>query len=263
MITIILTIFNKEKIIKDILMSLFTNSSTNINEYIFILDGCVDNSEIILKDEIKKLINIKYKILYADNVFEIKANNLGLKEVSNEYAIIVQDDMLIKEKDWDKRLILPIKQYTDIWAVTARTSCTLNLKGEWINLKEGPVGHNFDKNINYPRNIAYVGQVINRGPLLVKMDVIKKLGYLDENLPGCIGCDDADLCFKAFKNHGLRCCSFWIGYYSPLEWGSTRTGPNTLFCQQQELLNKNEVIKRYPEVIKNWNYDEERTISSF
>ena len=69
---------------------------------------------------------------------------------------------------------------------------------------------------------------------------MKKLNYFDETLPGVIGCDDADICLKCYKTYGLKCGSYYIRYYSPLEWGSTRVGPNTNF-----ILNKHEVIKRY------------------
>ena len=53
--SIILTIFNKEKIIKRIVDSLFELTSNFVNEYIFILDGCTDSSELILNN---CLINI-------------------------------------------------------------------------------------------------------------------------------------------------------------------------------------------------------------
>ena len=259
--SIILTIFNKEKIIEKVIDSLFMHSSSLIQEYIFVLDGCTDSSEKILKSKIAFIpYGAKYKIMYANNVFELRANNIGLKEVSLQYAIIIQDDMVIMEPNWNERLILPMQKYNDIWAVTARTSCSLNNKGEWYNIKEGPVGHKYIENSDYPRNIIYVGQVINRGPLLVKMSVIKEIGYFDETLPGCIGCDDVDACLKIFSKFGLRCCSFYVKYISPLEWGSTRVGPNASYCSKQEILNRNEIINRYRYIIDNWKYDEIRYV---
>ncbi len=49
-ISILLTIHNQERILSKILDSLFKNSSTNVKEYIFVLDGCTDHSERILTD---------------------------------------------------------------------------------------------------------------------------------------------------------------------------------------------------------------------
>lgn len=260
MISIVMTIFNKGRILKEILESLFQMTSNMVNEYIFILDGCNDNSEKILMDVLINQGDVKYKLFFTDNVFEIRANNIGLKNVTNEYVIIIQDDMLIKEKDYDLRLLKPIIKYKDIWAVTARTSCSLSVNGIWYNIKEGPVGHNYKDNHNYPRNEIYVGQIINRGPLLMNMKIVKEMGYFDETLPGVIGCDDTDLCLKVYKTYNLRCASFFISYYSPLEWGSTRTGPNVNFCSDQQMLNLKEVIKRYYDIISNWNNDEIRYI---
>jgi glycosyltransferase involved in cell wall biosynthesis len=261
--SVVLTIFNKENIIEMILKALFKYTSKTVNEYIFVLDGCTDNSESILNRMLPNIPhNANYKIIKTDNVFELRANNAGLKECTNEYAIIVQDDMCIEELNWNDRLLQPILHYKDIWAVTARTACSLNPDGNWYNIKEGPVGHNFKKNADFPRNLVFVGQVVNRGPLLVTMSVIKQIGYFDETLPGCIGCDDVDACLKVFERFGLRCCSFWIGYNSPLEWGSTRSGPKVEFVREEEKRNNNEIRIRYSNLLKLWNYDEVRKINN-
>ena len=260
--SIILTIFNKEHILENILQGLFANTSANVLEYIFVLDGCKDNSEKILLGMVGNIPHgAKHTILYADNVFELRANNIGLRHCTTDYAIIVQDDMLIMEKDWDLRLIKPILAFNDIWAVTARTSCSLNMDGTWYNIKESAVGHLIGINNTLPRDRCYIGQVVNRGPLLIKMNIFKEEGLFDESLPGIIGCDDVEMCLRMFKKHKLRCCMYWILYSSPLEWGATRSGPNSGFCQMQETLNRNECIHRYSDIINNWSYDEIRILA--
>ena len=40
----------------------------------------------------------------TDEIWETKSNNQGLLLVETEYVSIVQDDMLIKHKDWDLKL---------------------------------------------------------------------------------------------------------------------------------------------------------------
>ena len=262
--SVIMSIFNKDNVLEKVLSGLFKHTSKSVNEYIFVLDGCNDKSSDILHKYINKVPHgATYKILVSNNVFEIRSNNIGLRECSNEYAVIVQDDMLMMETNWDERMMVPFLKFDDIWAVTARTTCSLNLKGKWENIKEGPVGHKYIdlKDCIYPRDIIHVGQVVNRGPLMVKMSVMKKLGYFDETLPGVIGCDDVDLCFKAFNHYNLRCCQFWISYYSPLEWGSCRTGPNTEYVHKQMDINLKEIIKRHSKIIKEWKYDEERYVN--
>jgi GT2 family glycosyltransferase len=260
--TVILTIFNKASILEMILRALFECTSKSVNEYIFVLDGCTDDSEYILHRMLPVIpFCATHKIIKTDDVFELRANNAGLKECSNEYAIIVQDDMCIRELNWNDRLLEPVLKYKDIWAVTARTACSLHPDGYWHNVREGAVGHNYKKDSDFPRNLVFVGQVVNRGPLLVTMSIMKRIGYFDESLPGCIGCDDVDACLKVFERFGLRCCSFWIGYDSPLEWGSTRSGPNAEFVRKEERRNMNEALIRYSNTLKSWNHDEVREIS--
>lgn len=259
--SVILTIFNKQNILKMILESLIQHTSKTVDEYIFVLDGCTDNSESILNDFLVKTPGINYKIIKTNDVFELRANNAGLKACKNEYAIIVQDDMCIKESNWNDRLMMPIKTFDDIWAVTARAAVSLDVNDRWYNIKEGPVGHRFSTDSNYPRNVVHVGQIVNRGPLLLKMSVMKSINYFDESLPGCIGCDDADACLKVYERFKLRCCSYWISYYSPLEWGATRSGPNVSYVANEETKNRHEVIARYRTLLTSWDKDETRYLS--
>ena len=58
-----------------------------------------------IRTKIRKL-RIKIDIIFTKDIWETKANNVGLKEVQTEYATIVQDDMLIKQKNWDKKLLM-------------------------------------------------------------------------------------------------------------------------------------------------------------
>jgi glycosyltransferase involved in cell wall biosynthesis len=232
-----------------------------VTEYIFVLDGCTDRSESVLMEMLPQIPhNAHHKIIYANNVFELRANNLGLKCCSNPFAVIVQDDMVLIESNWNERLLLPFQQYEDIWAITARTSCSLNSAGFWEHMHEGPVGAQYSSTSNYPRDICFIGQVVNRGPLMVKMDIMKKIGFFDEHLPGVIGCDDVELCLRVFQVFRLRCGSFWVGYKSNFEWGSTRIGPAASYCTQQERLNMKEVIRRYKHVLDCWKWDETRPI---
>ncbi len=93
------------------------------------------------------------------------------------------------------------------------------------------------------------------------LEKVKKLNYLDETLPGLLAADDHDLCVKAFIQYGWKCGSYWIQYYSPLEWGSTRTGKNSMFLGSHIEANVRELALRYKEFFINWDatkYYEER-----
>lgn len=255
MISVIVCIFNKEAIIERIIKSLFTNSSELVKEYIFVLDGCTDNSPNIVINMIKDIpSNTKHKIIFTDDVFEIRSNNVGMKNASQKYVCILQDDMEIIEKNWDKRLIQPFLYFNDIFAITSRSALQMDCNGNFFNIKEGPVGHNcFKKDNNISRDIVYINQMVNRGPLMMDLDKVKQLNYLDESLPGLLAADDHDLCVKAFLQHGWKCGSYWIQYYSPLEWGSTRTGKNSHFLGKHIDDNVKELARRYRDFFINWD----------
>jgi len=117
--SIILTVHNKGWLISKVIEGIKENT---VGEYelIVVIDGCNDNSE---EEVIKSIEGVKnYTILYADNVFETTANNIGLKEAEGDKVIIVQDDMIIKEKGWNERMEKPFIAFDDVFAVTARTA---------------------------------------------------------------------------------------------------------------------------------------------
>lgn len=263
MISVIVCIFNKENIIERVVNSLILNSSDLVKEYIFVLDGCTDNSPNIINEFIKTIpSNITHKILYTNDVFEIRSNNVGMKHATQKYVCIVQDDMEIIEKNWDKRLIQPLLKFNDLFAITSRSALQMNSNGIFFNIKEGPVGHNcFNKDNKLSRDIIYINQMVNRGPLIMDLEKVKVLGYLDETLPGLLAADDHDLCVKAFLQYGWKCGTYWIQYNSPLEWGSTRTGKNSHILGNHIQANVNELARRYKDFFDTWDaskYYEER-----
>ena len=120
--SVVLTVHNKEKLIK-VLKSILKNTSSPF-ELVVVFDGCNDRSEEIAEKLFKRNIykNVNKKILFADDVFETKANNIGLKECTGDVISIIQDDMVIKEPDWNINLYKPFKKYSDVFSVTAHTS---------------------------------------------------------------------------------------------------------------------------------------------
>ena len=115
--SIILTIHNKDWLIDKVIQNIYQNT-TGTYELIIILDGCTDNSEEVVYNNIKD----DATVLYAANVFETTANNMGLRRASADKVIIVQDDMVITEQGWNERLQKPFDKFDDVFAVTARMS---------------------------------------------------------------------------------------------------------------------------------------------
>ena len=114
--TIILTVNNKENSIGKILENICETLSNITSNIIIILDGCTDNSKAVI-EKTKENYEKKFKIEVYDteDIWETKANNVGLKKASTDYVTIVQDDMLIMEKNWDKKLIQHLVNNDDIF----------------------------------------------------------------------------------------------------------------------------------------------------
>ena len=222
------TVHNKGFLLEKVLNGIKNNTTGNY-ELVVVLDGCVDDSESIF-DKFVASSNISVKKLYAPNVFETKANNLAAKYSEGDYIIIVQDDMIIHEYGWNERMLKPIKSIQNVFAVTARTAHnwvlnhqskdlhTSNFEGtRWADI----LFHTDHANrSNISRDTFAIRDSVNRGPLLLKHDVFKSLGYFDETFSP-LDMDDHDLCYRAYKKGYISGC-YWIDYESKDEWGGTR-----------------------------------------
>lgn len=216
MISIILTIHNKEFLIKKVVESVLKFTHLDY-ELILVFDGCYDNSEI----EINK-INTKFKKIYTDNVFETKANNEGMKNATGKYFILIQDDMIIDEHNWESRLIKPMMVFDNVFSVGSRDACNVYLENDNIVFKD------FANINNSNRNVFSIRDVVNRGPIAFDGDKIKKLNYFDESYAPYTW-DDIDICVRAFENYKWICGCYWISYISKLEWGTTRIKNTSLY----------------------------------
>lgn len=235
MISLILTIHNKAQLLNSVLHSLCMCQNVPC-KLIIIFDGCDDNSEKIFKRHQSKLEKFfRIEIIHLENVFETKANNAGLKLVEDEYAIIMQDDTVIREYGWMQRLIKPLETFEDVFAVTSRCAhdWVVNHSSKYINVASRVIPNspetwcdllshvNHTHRFNTPRNHFTIRSTVNRGPLALRTSVVEKFGYLDEAYSPQ-DMDDHDLCFRIRKNTNLHCGLYWINYLSRDEWGGTR-----------------------------------------
>jgi glycosyltransferase involved in cell wall biosynthesis len=116
-ISCLLTVHNKQDLIKDVCFGIINNISNLTKEIIIVLDGCNDDSEKII-NEVMLNTSVPVKYVYTDDVFELRANNEGLKHVTSDYVILIQDDMIVKEKNFDERMLKPFLAFDDVFAVT-------------------------------------------------------------------------------------------------------------------------------------------------
>jgi glycosyltransferase involved in cell wall biosynthesis len=232
--SIVLTVHNKDWLLDKVINGIIYNT-IGVYELIVVLDGCTDKSKEIIFSRSKNINNIK--IIETNNVFETRANNAGLKNAEGQYCIIVQDDMIIEQFGWNKRLSLPCEKFDDVWAVSARESHNwqINPLSKYLqNLNKDDIWeHNYWPDMLTHNNHAskviktkdefIIRESVNRGPLLLKKEVLEKADYLDENNDKQ-DMDDHRLMFKVKKLYNLNCGYFPIHYESSDNWGSTRFG---------------------------------------
>lgn len=238
MTSVILTVHNKAWLIDRVLHGIFDNSRDEDYELIVVLDGCTDNSESVVESfcKIHKPARVPMKILHAPNVFETKANNLAARSASGETIMIVQDDMVIKENGWISRMHKPVREFSDIFAVTARTahnwvynSCSvhesldIDLGDCWCDILQH-VDH--ANRTNTARDVFAIRESVNRGPLLIRHDVLQKMNYFDEEFSPQ-DMDDHDLCYRTYKLLGMRSGCYWVDFESQDSWGGTRVSGST------------------------------------
>ncbi len=225
-IDIVLSIFNQENLIERILYSIFKNTITPFN-LILVFDGCTDRTKPRALKYIKryKAKNLKELIIAdAPNVYETKANNIGFKLAKNEHMITLQDDMVINEYGWERRLTYPLRKFEDVLAVTARIAQNINDLTNINNEYTDSIGKELN---NLSRNIFAIRDVINRGPVAFNMYHLSKLNYLNENYaPSDL--DDADLSLRAWEKYKLRVGVYYINYISPLYWSKGRSNESTM-----------------------------------
>jgi len=256
--TIVITVHNKEKTIVKILQGLVLTVSHYTKDFIVVLDGCTDSSNILVSKFIDSRIGSdeKWQVIYTDDVWETKANNAGLKSVETDYVTIVQDDMWIKESDWDAKLLKVIIS-NEVFAVSGRAAHNISIKEGNFHVvdsvgREYPLGSRTWQGKVVARvmrllglkflyrycNYTSIRLVANRGPLILRMSELRELEFLDERYAP-FELDDIDLCCRAYKRFGKpsACCPI---YYR--EIGGSKKTSSLSRIESLNAIRKNTVL---------------------
>lgn len=242
-VSCLLTIHNKEFLIDRVTKSLVDNLSENTDQIIVVFDGCTDGSEVIVKNILSGVKDKKIDYVYTDNVFETKANNAGLKLVENDFVVLIQDDMVINEKNFELRMLEPFLKFNDVFAVTSFVAHNniYNETTKEINYIDVASKKNSDRNIFYAREYG------NRGPLMYDYRDVVKLNFLDEYFSPQ-NYDDMDISMRAFKELNKVSGLYWIDYTSDLSWGTSRRNPNPIL-DNIFVINATKMLEKHKDLL--------------
>lgn len=200
-VSVILPIHNKEKTINSILNCLWKTTRSYINWDLHIIyDGCTDGTRTVSP---KTLSNFSICIYEYEkpNIFEVRANNFGLKMADGEYCIILQDDIFIKEAFWLEQMIAWMEQYPRIAVLGGLAGVNFFSRSLKAGNSETILGRDelftrLDwRSTPRLKNIAYEVDAVMRGPIVLRKSLLESLGYLDEGYAPLYN-DDMDYCFK-------------------------------------------------------------------
>ena len=119
-LSIIVTVYQKEAHIGYVIAGIVENTTSPF-ELVVVYDGCTDRSEQVVNSVLaaNKGLMQKLTVVHTPDINEVRANNAGMRAAGGDYWILLQDDMQVTERGWEKRLLYPILQWPDVFAVSA------------------------------------------------------------------------------------------------------------------------------------------------
>lgn len=254
--TIILTIHNKGYLLPKTLEAIKTMTHWVNTDIIFVLDGCTDNSLSLVYEFHINNPQIKSSIIEAPDVFETRANNAGARTSKSDYVIFIQDDMLINDMGWNKRILEPFWKWGDVFAVSGNCahnwSVNPNSKGidsdGWSDVL---FHHDHANKTNTNRDTFYLRDCVNRGPLAINRTDLECMGYFDEDAIYKQDLDDHDLCFRMQKKLNKVVGFYAIDFVSESSWGGTRdnNGKMKQWALDTQIKNTQLVFDRHKDIM--------------
>jgi glycosyltransferase involved in cell wall biosynthesis len=256
MISIVLTVFNHEDIILNVLNGIYYNCSPLVKELVIVFDGCTDRSQEITGEFIESTEKkFNYNILVSNGVFENKACNLGYRVCREPFILNMQDDMIAVEENFDERLLKPFIRWSEVLAVSAQACFNFYLEDN------GMIGwrKSLIERQDAERNIFYIKDAVNRGPLMWRHSMVETLGYFDE-IYAPLNTEEVDLCIKGYINHGWLSGLYCLPNFSRWEWGTSHRTNSGNIAQESWVKNIPILTTRYRDFLTGPKHDEEREL---
>jgi glycosyltransferase involved in cell wall biosynthesis/GT2 family glycosyltransferase len=205
LVSAVLPIHDKEPILADLLRFLDRALVAYGNaDLCIILDGCTDRSEEIVRRFFRDRNDYPVEILTTPDIFEVRTNNLGLRRAAGRYAMVVQDDNFV----YDRNCILEAVTFMEKSRRAVIVGCLagVNFYPRGTRGLEGRGQIVMDEDETYWRQDANTDPALSdrifqvdacmRGPLFFSKAFLDEYGYLDEAYAPMHN-DDMDICFRA------------------------------------------------------------------
>jgi len=221
-LSVVMPIHNQEDRIITTLSSVINNTIDCNYELILILDSCSDNTETVVLQLVQNIISewiTDIIILKSKNpLFETAADNLGFICSRGDHILEIQADIEIIDKGYNTKLHIPFKIRDDVIGVSGRCC-----HGLTYSHGVGKLGYDIELPLSelIDKNVFYISETCNRGPLMLDRNKLKMLGYLDE-VNYFLDNSDHDLFARAYYEHKFICGYVPIEFNAPLMFGSTR-----------------------------------------
>lgn len=214
-LSIIIVNTNNKKLLGECLASIYNNTLKVSFEIIVADNNSSDGSQNMVKETFPQVVLIENK----ENAGFIKASNQGLRIAQGRYRMLLNDDTITKDSAFDK-MVAFMDKTPEAGACGAKL---LNVDGT-IQRQGGIFGKKF-----YESKAPVTVDFVIGACLMVRKEVIDKVGLMDENL--FFYNDDLDWCMS------IRKAGWKIYFYPDAEvvhyggYSSKRTFNRRLFVE--------------------------------
>ncbi len=186
-LAIIIVTYNSSEIIKNCL----TNLNTTKYDVIVVDNGSTDDSHEIVTISFPQIKTIKLE----KNIGYGRANNVALRQVKTNFALLLNADAIIDEQNID-HIIGLMKQNQKI-AIAGAMVYSCQIENNQIINQSLATKINHNNYQYYEDENFYFSQFITGAGMFLNMPLMQKIGFFDEGF--FLYCEDNELCKRVVK----------------------------------------------------------------
>jgi len=201
-VSIIVPVFNQWLYTKQMLASLYRNNDMSDVEVIVVDNNSRDETNAEISKMIKGGKNIRL-LKQNENKGVAKAWNIGLKNATGKYIIIMNNDLLIP-KHFIRNYVACFEQHPDVYAINPSHTDYAMPKDFWVKSAQMA-----DKPLNITTNWGIAGLCFG-----IRRETVDKIGLFDEQFT-MMCFEDRDY-MKRMQAAGLRAVllpNVWVHHY--------------------------------------------------